>query len=138
MTALVYAFPQEAYREIDKVPVKFLLATLCWLLVTAIALIIWFLRHLPRAPLLVMGTRRIIIAVGIPATGATFVGWPKLNSFKIVSGEVFPNVDFNLIDIAIGTGPVFLIFVSALIIITRYYVEILKYEAVHGPLQPRT
>lgn len=110
---------------------------LCWLLAVTIAVIVWFIFHLPRALRLVVNAQRLIAGIMIVSTGGSILGYPRLTSivFDPVPAAMALEIHWEE---AIGASALVLaISLTAFLIATWLYVYVLRLEHIYGPLTPR-
>ena len=134
LSLLVFLYPIESADFINSVPVKFVLLFLCWLLVTTIAFLLFYLYYLPQPRRLVISTWRFMAGIGIVSSGASVLGFPRL-----VGGDLNPEtfaLKFWLewqeaAKAATATVAVSLILLT---LISWLYVYLFQWEKKHGRL----
>ena len=131
---LVFLYPEDSANFVNSVPVKFILLLLCWLVVTAIAFLVYFLYHLPQPRRLVANTWRFTVAIAIISSGASVLGLPRLTS--VVFGPENLDVTASIVWDAAAGGSAATVAVSLVLLpVTAWlYFYVVQWEREHGPL----
>lgn len=137
LSLFVFLFSEQSFKFIDSIPVKFILILLCWLLVVTIAVIVWFLFHLPRALRLVFNAQRLIVGIMIVSTGGSILGYPRLTSMVFDPVTAATALEFHWEEAMGASALVLVISLTAFLIATWLYVYVLRLELIYGPLTPR-
>lgn len=121
-------------RFIDSIPVKFILLFLCWLLVTAIAFLVFFLYHLPQPRRLVANTWRFMASIAVVSSGASALGLPRLVGVTV--DPQIPSTKFVIDWGSAATSVTATVTVSLVLLLVAawLYVYLIQWEMKHGQL----
>ena len=133
LSVAIYLFPDRAVLFLDRLPIKFILILIGWLLMALIAVIIYFKSYVPPVRRLVVSTWRFMISISILSTSASILGVPSLASASFNPKD--PSVlNFEWEAATQATSWTLAVALLSVIITAWMYIYLLQYEQKHGPL----
>ncbi len=129
--------PEQSFKIIDSVPIKYVLFVLCWLLAVTITAIVWYYFYLPRGLRIVVGAQRLIAGIMIVSTGGSILGYPRLTSIEFDPASATPVLQIHWEEVIGASALVLAISLVGFLIATWLYLYVLQFERIYGPLTPR-